>query len=82
MKFEDAQDIAYRFAAAAYMRKLTKLVGEAGCAQLANTASRHNAMLVVDEQAVVIKVTIECSALIPCGDFNALLKEQNRVTPR
>lgn len=82
MKFEDAQDIAYRFASAAYLKKLKELVGEADTIKLAGSYSRHNAMMTIDGQAIVIKVTIECSSAMPCADLDALINETNKVEPR
>ena len=82
MKFEDAQDIALRLAEAVYARKLRKLVGDSNLLQLANSHSRHNSILGLDDKAIVIKVTIECSAVMPMKDLNALLGMVNKVEPR
>lgn len=82
MKFEDAQDIAYRFAAASYIRKLKELVGEADVMKLAGTHSRHNTLMARDDRAIAIKVAIECSSAMPCADLDALISETNKVTPR
>lgn len=82
MKFEDAQDIALRFAEAAYIRKLRKLVGESNVLQLASSHSRHNSILLWNGQAVVIKVTIECSEAMPAGELEEIFGSINKVEPR
>lgn len=81
MKFEDAQDIAYRFAQAAYFRKLKKLVGEADLIKLAGSLSRHTVLMALDGKAMSIKVTIECSRATPCADLEALIGATNKITP-
>lgn len=82
MKFEDAQDIALRFAEAAYIRRLKKLVGEANVAELASSHSRHNSVLLLDGQAIVIKVTIECSKAMPAAELEEIFCSINKVEPR
>jgi hypothetical protein len=78
--FEDAQDIAFRFAQAAYLRKLKRLVGEADVAKLAGTSSRHSALMVVDDNAFTIQVTIVCGKPSKVGSLEDLIKQSNRVT--
>lgn len=81
MKFEDAQDIAYRFAQAAYIRKLRKLIGEAELLKLAGSFSRHSALLVVNDSAFTIQVTIMCGAAGRADRLEDVIKRANKVVP-
>jgi hypothetical protein len=80
MTFQDAQDIAYRFAAAAYIRKLTRLVGENEIIKLAGTASRHSTLMIAGDKAFSIQITIVCGEASPCDDLEAVIARANKVT--
>jgi hypothetical protein len=81
MKFEEAQDIAYRLAQAVYFRKLKRLVGEAGTRKLADTLARHTVLLMVDNVAIPIKITIDCGSAHKIDDLETAIREANKVTP-
>lgn len=79
MTFEDAQDIAYRFALAAYLRKLKRLVGESGLLKLANTRSQHTALMAMDDKAFTIKVAIECGPTFDAPGADALIAKAKNM---
>lgn len=81
MIFEDAQDIAYRFALAAYIRKLKRLVGGKGLLKLANTHSQHTVLMAVDDKTIAIKVTIECGAAFDAPGIDALISKAKKHMP-
>jgi hypothetical protein len=80
MTFEDAQDIAYRFALAAYFRKLKRLVGEAGIVQLADTRSQHTVLMAINDKTFSIKVTIECGKAFDAPGLDDLIATVNKNT--
>lgn len=79
MKFEDAQDVAYRFAQALYFRKLKKLLGEDGVRQIADTQSRHTAILVVGDCAIPIQVTISSGRVFKVDNLEDAIKQANAI---
>lgn len=79
MKFEDAQDIAYRFAQAAYLRKLRKLVGENEIIKLADSQSRHTAMLIAGDKAFSIQVAISCGRAVKVDSLEDAIKKGNKI---